>query len=258
MLVAITRDISPNIERCELTHLEPAAIDIQLARTQHLRYEKSLAALGCDVQSLPRVPDLPDSVFVEDTAVVVDELALLTRPGAPSRRPEIPSIANALGQYRRLVHVSEPGTVDGGDVLILGRNVFVGLSARTNADGVRQVESALAHTGYRVTAVRVAGCLHLKSAVSLVAPDTLLINRGWIDAAAFGKMRMIDVDLAEPAAANALLIGQTVIYPACHQRTLERLSGAGISTVTVDFSELAKAEAGVTCCSLVFERKGSQ
>jgi dimethylargininase len=251
--IAITRGVSPNIERCELTHLEPEAINIDVAKEQHSRYEKCLAELGCDVHSLPPEPDLPDSVFVEDTAVVVEELALLTRPGAESRRPEIPSIAEVLSQYRHLVHVTEPGTVDGGDVLVLDRNVFIGLSGRTNEEGVRQVQAVLEPLGYAVTAVPVKGCLHLKSAVGRVAPDTLLINRCWVDGTAFGDVKFIDVDPAEPRAAGALLIADTVVYPARFKRTLERLNRAGIRTATVGLSELAKAEAGVTCCSLVFE-----
>lgn len=252
MRIAITRGVSPNIERCELTHLEPQAINVDLARAQHSRYEQCLADLGCHVQSLAPEPDLPDSVFVEDTAIVVPELALLTRPGAESRRPEMPGVAEALSQYRRLVHVVAPGTIDGGDVLVLDRSLFIGLSGRTNEEGVRQVRAVLEPLGYAVNTVSVQRCLHLKSAVGRVAPDTLLINRDWVDATAFGDIRFIDVDPTEPGAAGALLIAGTVVYPARFKRTLERLDRAGVQTAAVELSELAKAEAGVTCCSLVF------
>jgi dimethylargininase len=251
--IAITRGVSPNIERCELTHLERTVINAELAEEQHRRYEECLAALGCSVQRLPAEPGLPDSVFVEDTAIVVEELAMVTRPGAESRRPEIPSVAEALGKYRRLVYVVEPGVIDGGDVLVVDRDVYIGLSGRTNEDGVSQVRAALEPLGYTVTAVSLNACLHLKSAVGRVAPDALLINRRWVEAAAFGSIKLIDVDPEEPGAAGALLIADTVIYPASFERTLGRLSRAGIRTAAVDLSELAKAEAGVTCCSLVFE-----
>lgn len=253
MRIAITRGVSPSIQRCELTHIRPEPISVDLARQQHSQYERCLADLGCDVRSLPSEPDLPDSVFVEDTAVVVEELALLTRPGAESRRPEIPSIAEVLGRYRRLARIVEPGTVDGGDVLVLDCDVFIGLSGRTNEEGARQVRSVLEPLGYTVTALPVTACLHLKSAVGRVAPDTLLINRRWVGTTAFGDVKFIDVDPAEPRAAGALLIADTVVYPARFKRTLGRLNRAGIPTVTVELSELAKAEAGVTCCSLVFE-----
>ena len=253
MRIAITRGVSPNIERCELTHLERETINVDAAREEHRRYERCLADLGCKVRSLPSEPDLPDSVFVEDTAVVFEELALLTWPGAESRRPEIPSIAEALGRYRHLVHIAAPGTVDGGDVLVLDRRVFVGRSSRTNDEGVRQIRAIVEPLGYAVTAMPIGKCLHLKSAVGRVAPDTLLINRSWVDGTAFGDMRFIDVDPREPRAAGALLIADTVVYPERFERTLAKLVRAGIRTVTVRLSELGKAEAGVTCCSLVFD-----
>ncbi len=253
MLRALTRGVSPRIEHCELTHLDREPIDVATAQAEHRRYEESLVRLGCDLTSLPIEPDLPDSVFVEDTAIIVKELALLTRPGAVSRRGEIPSIADVLREHRPLVQVTGPGTIDGGDVLIVGRDIYIGVSGRTNGEGVRQARSAFEPHGYTVTGVPVTGCLHLKSAVSLVGPDTLLINRSWVDATAFGAMKFIDVGVSEPMAANALLIGDTVVYPAMFPETLGHLSDAGISTEPVEVSELAKAEAGVTCCSLVFD-----
>ena len=253
MRIAITRKVSPSIERCELTHLERETINVNFANEQHSRYEECLAELGCEVRSLPAEPDLPDSVFVEDTAIVVEELAVLTRPGAESRRPEISGIAKVLGDYRRLAYIVEPGTIDGGDVLILDHDVYIGQSGRTNEEGVRQVRAILAPMGYMVTAVPVKACLHLKSAVGRVAPDILLINRRWVNSTVFGHMKFIDVDPAESGAAGALLIGDTVVYPARFERTRERLSLEGIKTVVVNLSELAKAEAGVTCSSIVFE-----
>jgi dimethylargininase len=253
VLVAVTRGVSPSIQRCELTHLGREPIDVGLALEQHRQYEVCLASLGCAVRALPAEPDLPDAVFVEDTAVIVEEVALLTRPGASSRRREIPGVEATLAEYRPLVRVSAPGTVDGGDVFTVDRNIYVGLSFRTSDEGLRQVRAALEPLGYTVTGVRVSGCLHLKSAVGRVSPDTLLINRLWVDAAAFGGMKLIDVDPAEPRAAGALLLGDTVLYPAAFERTRDRLAEAGVETMTVELSELAKAEAGVTCCSLVFE-----
>jgi len=253
VLVAVTRGVSPSIKRCELTHLDRETIDVALAAEQHRQYEECLENLSCVLNAMPAEPDLPDSVFVEDTAVIVKELALLTRPGASSRRDEIPGMAQVLGEYRPVVFVSPPGTIDGGDVLVVGRDIFVGLSARTNDEGLRQARAAFEPLGYTVIGVPVSGCLHLKSAVGQVSPDTLLINRLWVDAAAFGDREFIDVAPSEPRAAGALLIGDTVVYPAAFERTRELLTVAGIRTETVELSELAKAEAGVTCCSLVFE-----
>jgi len=255
MLIAVTREVSPAIWRCELTHLERVGIDVNLAKAQHLQYEECLAALGCQVHRLPAEPDLPDSVFVEDCAIVVDELAIITRPGADSRRPETISIASALEPYRKLFHIQAPGTVDGGDVLRVGKTLFVGLSSRSNQPAIEQMQNALRPHGYTVEGVKVSGCLHLKSAVTQVASDTLLINPNWLDARTFSDWNLIEVDASEPYAGNALLIGETVIYPASFPRTRERLEARSIRIMTVDVSELAKAEGAVTCCSLIFERR---
>lgn len=248
---ALTRGVSPKIGECELTHVAREVIDLETAGEQHAMYEACLAGLGYEIMSLPPEPDLPDSVFVEDTAVVLDELAIVTRPGAESRRGEVESIAQALRQFRDLVRVAPPATLDGGDVLVAGRDVFVGLSGRSDGDGRDQLRAVLEPLGYAVMPVPVSGCLHLKSAVSQVGPGRLLVNRRWVDATVFRGYDLIDVDPAEPGAANALLVGGTVVFPARFVRTRSRLEAAGIDVAPVDISELAKAEGGVTCCSLI-------
>ncbi|MGB9428319.1 MAG: arginine deiminase family protein [Gammaproteobacteria bacterium] len=252
MLVTITREISPRIVECELTHLTREPIDVRRANVQHHQYEKLLEELGCKLIRLPAEPELPDSVFVEDTAVVLDELAVITRPGAKSRRAETASIAAALKRYRKLFYIEPPGTLDGGDVLRVGKTLYVGLSKRSNREGIEQLQRVLLPFGYVVNAVKLRDCLHLKSAVTQVAGNTLLINRSWTDAPVFQDFKLIDAAPSEPFAANALLIADTVIYPEAFPRTLERLKMQGIRVRTVDGSELAKAEGGVTCCSLVF------
>lgn len=252
MRVAVTRAVSPAIGGCELSHLERQVIDLERARRQHREYEECLAELGCRLHRLPPAPELADGVFVEDAAVVLDELAVITRPGAASRRPETPSVAAALGRWRPLAHIVAPATLDGGDVLVVGKTLFVGLSQRTGRPGIEQLQALVAPHGYRVDAVPVQGCLHLKSAVTQVAPDLLLVNRRWIDPAPFAGLALLEVDPDEPFAANALRVGETVVHPAEFPRTRERLEAAGLAVRTVDASELAKAEGGVSCCSLVF------
>ena len=253
MRIAITRKVSPAIGRCELSYLEREPIDVGLAERQHLAYERCLADLGCAVTSLPSEPALPDSVFVEDTAIVLDELAVVTRPGAASRRPETASVAAALAPWRPLFHVGPQGTLDGGDVLVVGRRIFVGRSLRSDEAGHGQLRDLVAPRGYTVVPVPVRGCLHLKSAVTAVAADRLLVNPAGVDGSVFTGLGIIEVDPAEPHAANALRIGDSVVFPAVFERTRRRLEGAGIGVVTVDVSELARAEGAVTCCSLVFE-----
>jgi len=253
MLIAITRKVSPNISLCELTHLERQPIDYENATRQHQEYEENLAKSGCNLISLAAEPDLPDSVFVEDTAVVFDELAIITLPGADSRKPETASIVEALKPHRKLFFIHEPGTMDGGDVLRVAKRIFVGITPRTNLEGIDQMRNILRPYGYSVQGVPVHGCLHLKSAVTQVTEDYLLINPAWVDKSEFGRMNFIEVDPAEPYGANALMIGGKVIYPSAYHKTRRRLEAHGIDLQIVDASELAKAEGGVTCCSLIFK-----
>ena len=251
-LLAVTRPVSAAMAACELTHVPRTAIDIDRARRQHEAYEQALIGLGCRIERLTEEPSLADSVFVEDTAIVLDEVAVITRPGALSRRPEIKSVAAALGKHRHLEYIQAPGTLDGGDVLRVGRTVYVGLSTRSNAAAIEQLGALLARRGYRVEGVPLGGCLHLKSAVTQVAAQLLLINPAYVERDRFAEMQFVEVDPAEPFAANALLIGPGVIYPASNPLTAQRLRQHGVAVHTVDVSELEKAEGAVTCCSLVF------
>jgi dimethylargininase len=251
MLIALTRAVPPSIAQCELTHVSRMPIDLARATLQHEQYEEALVALGCTVQRLPPTPDLPDSVFVEDTAVVLPEIAVVTRPGAESRRGEVAGVAAALAAYRELVIMEPPGTLDGGDVLCIGTRVYVGQSERSNAEGTRQLTDMLSPYGYEVQAVQMTGCLHLKTAVTRVAGDTVLLNPLWLDANVFEEFERIEVHPDEPFAANALLVGDAVLYPARHVRTRRRLEERGLDVRTIAADELEKAEGGVTCCSIL-------
>lgn len=253
MLIAITRPISPSFATGERTHVARQPIDLAAAHVEHRVYEDALRALGASIVRAPDAPDQPDAVFVEDTAIVLDEVAVITRPGAPSRRAETTSIARLLSNYRPVRHLEAPATLDGGDVLRLGRTLCVGRSSRTNDDAIAQLRTLLAAFDYHVVPVVVAGCLHLKSAVTAVGENRLLINRAWTDPNAFASSELIDVADDEAFGANALLVRDSVIYPENFPRTAERLEKAGLNVVRTPCSEIAKAEGAVTCCSLVFE-----
>jgi dimethylargininase len=251
-MYALIRPVSPAMQRCELTHLPRAPLDLALAESQHARYARALESLGCRPVELPVEPELADSVFVEDTVVVLDEIAVLTRPGAATRRAEVASVARALERWRPCTRIDAPGTLDGGDVLRVGRRIFVGQSGRSNAEGIRQLAATLVPRGYEVVPVPMRSCLHLKSAVTLVGPETLLINDDWVDRGPWPGMRFVAVAPDEPHAANALWIGDTVIHAASGARTRERLEAAGLRVLPVDVSEMEKAEGAVTCCSVIF------
>jgi dimethylargininase len=253
MRIALVRDVDASLADCELSFVERAAIDVGLARRQHAAYVAALADLGCRVVELPAVPGHPDSVFVEDTAIVVDELAITTRPGAATRRGEVASVATALAGWRTVRAIEAPGTIDGGDVLRVDRTLYVGRSARTNTEAMTQLQELLAPLGYKVEPVPIRGCLHLKSAVTCIADGTLLLQPEWIDREAFPGFTVIEVDPSEEHGANTLRIGDAVVYPDCFPRTRDRIERAGVRVAAVDVSELQKAEGAVTCCSIVFE-----
>ena len=253
--LAFTRAVSESIARCELTHVARAPIDLPRARAQHADYERALASAGCEVVRLPELPEHGDAVFVDDCALALPELAVITRPGAESRRGEVASVVAALAPHRPLARIEAPATLDGGDVLALGRTLCVGLSQRTNAEGVRQLRECAAPLGYAVEAIPVAGALHLQTAVTCADERTLVVNPSWVDARRFASAgwEILEVDAREPFAANVLRVRGTTLCAAAFPRTNERLRARGIAVVEVAADELAKAEGGVTCCALLVE-----
>ncbi|MEM9605541.1 MAG: arginine deiminase-related protein [Pseudomonadota bacterium] len=251
-LRAITRGVSARFADCELTHLARAPIDLERARRQHAATEDALRALGVTVDSLPAEDTLPDAVFVEDTAIVFDELAVITRPGAASRRPETASIAAALAPHRTLLTLDAPATLDGGDVMVQGRTVWVGQTTRSNPDALTQLQAAIGPHGYTVKAQAVHGCLHLKSAVTALDDETVLLCPQRVDPGAFAHRRVIEVAPGESDGANVVRVGDTLLAAAAFEHTHDRLREAGYPVVTVALDELAKAEGAVSCCSLLF------
>lgn len=253
MIVALTRGPARSLETCELTYLERRPIDLARAAEQHRAYCEALEACGAQVITLPPIEDLPDSVFVEDTAVVLDELAVLTRPGVESRRPEVEATGPEVARLRASVaRVEPPATLEGGDVLHVGRTLYVGLSPRTNPAGVESLRASVAPHGYEVVAVELRGCLHLKTGCSSLGDGAVLVNADWIDPHTFRGLEVLRVPAGEPFAANALRVGRTVCVGAQFTRTAEMLSRRGREVRAVDVSEFAKAEAGLTCMSLLF------
>ena len=255
MLTAITRAVSSALSNCELSFIDRKPIDMAKAREQHHNYELLLAKSGARVISLKEEPELPDSMFVEDPAIVLDEVAILCPLGTETRRKEAPSIAEALEKFRRLAYIKLPGTLEGGDVLRIGKKIFVGVTRRSNPEGIRQLAVIAGAHDYEVTAVPVTGCLHLKSAVTYLGGNTLLGNRPWFDWKRLGEFEWVDVDAKEPHAGNALLIGDTVVFPASFPRTAELIRQKGFKVELLDISELQKAESGLTCSSLLFEAR---
>jgi dimethylargininase len=252
---AFTRAVSPRLPECALTHLERVPIDADLAVEQHRNYERALEGAGFDIIRLPDLPDDPDGVFVEDTALLLDGHAIITRPGAESRADEVESTAAGLaGQFD--IHRIEAGHVDGGDVLRIGNTLHVGLSSRTDAAGIADLRRVAGGLGFEVEAAELAGCLHLKTAATVAGRDSagrliLLYNPEALDPRQFAGVEPVTVPRSERDAANVLWAGGRTIMPAGNPATAALLRDRGFEVVEVDVSELEKAEAGVTCMSLL-------
>jgi dimethylargininase len=250
---AFTRAVSPRIAECELTHLERMPIDAATAAAQHTAYEQALEGAGFAIVRLPELADDPDAVFVEDTALILGEHAVITRPGVASRANETDSTADGLRRHFE-VHLLQSGHLDGGDVLRIEKRLYVGTSTRTDGAGIASLADLVRPLGYEVFAAQAGACLHLRTGATFAGDGVLLYNAAAIDPAQFAGVEPLPVDEAEPVAANCLRAGERIILPAGNPRTAEMLRGRGFSVVEVDVSELQKAEAGVTCMSLIDER----
>jgi len=252
-LVAITHVPSPNMQRGERTFVDELVVDYELSLRQHAEYRAALQRCGAEVIVLDVNRTMPDCVFVEDTAIVLRELAVMMSPGAESRRGEPAGIEPSLRQFREVRRVKRPATIDGGDVVVAGRSVYVGESPRTNSEGIAALRETLAPFGYSVTGVPVRQCLHLKTACSALPDGRFLVNAEWIDASPLPAERLVSVPADEPWAGDVLVIGNQIILAEAFPQTADLLSGLGFETIPVAVSEFAKVEGGVTCLSLVFE-----
>ncbi len=258
MDLAITRGVSASIGQCELTHMDRTPIDHARAHTQHEAYVQVLRDLGVEIITLPTLDAHPDAVFVEDTAVVVDELGVICRAGAESRRGETASMEACLSELRPLVHIEAPGTLEGGDVIQMGRSIFVGRSTRTNDAGIAQLRAALEPLGYTVHVAEAPCALHLKTACTAIGDSAVLANPAWVDTSVFGEVTVVESHPDEPFAANVVKVHDTLVVNSMFPKTVARLRADGFACVEVDASELAKAEGSLTCKSVLLNQAHSE
>ena len=248
---AIARQPGPNFD-LGLTTSSLGQPSYPLILQQHQAYLQALADLGLEVILLEDEEDYPDAYFVEDTAIVTPQVAVITRPGAPSRRGEEETIEPVLRQFRPIERIEAPGTLDGGDVLRADNHIFIGSSLRTNADGAAQLVEILTRYGHSAEVVPVDAGLHLKSSVNYLGEDTLLVTDGLADYPGFAKFRRIVVHPEEEYAANTLRVNEALLTPRGYPRTLEQIARLGVKVVELDVSEVQKMDGGLTCMSLRF------
>ena len=248
---AITRKPCKNFAD-GLTTSDMGKPDYKLMLRQHVNYVDALKSLGLQVTELEALDDFPDAHFLEDTAVIVPEVAILTRPGALSRRGEEIFIEPILAKHKTVRKITEPGTLDGGDILVIDKNVFIGLSDRTNQEGANQLSEILFQYGYNSMLIKVEEGLHLKSDVNYIGNNTILITDKYYNHAEFENYIRICVDKNEAYAANSLLINDKVIIPKGFPATKQKLLKADFDLIEIDMSESQKMDGGLTCLSLRF------
>lgn len=250
-MIALTHLPSPALELGQRTHVNRLPVDFPKALQQHADYCRALRECGAEVRTLDANRHLADSAFVEDTAIVLDEIAIVATMGTACRRDELAAIEDELKKHRPTVRIQLPATIEGGDVLRIGRKLFAGLSRRTNAAGIDELRTIVRKFEYEVIPVPMRDCLHFKTGCSALPDGTLLVNEAWVAIESLQEFRLIPIPSAEPWGANVLSLGREVVMPAGHPATMELIREMGFPVRTVDLSEFAKAEGGVTCLSIL-------
>jgi dimethylargininase len=250
---AITRGVSPNIAGCELTYRSRESIDFSKATFQLEQYCELLRKWEVNLVTIAASDSYPDCCFVQDTAVVLDEICVIASMGAITRQGEVSEVERLISPFRRIRRIFPPATLDGGDVVQIGRRLFVGLSTRTNARGIAALDRLVEHFGYRVVPVNVNGGLHLTTGCGVINDETVLLNPRWLDASAFRGLRQLHVPEEEPWAANTIRVEDAVCLEDEAPRTIDLVGPYVNSIETLNISEFRKAEGSLSCLSLIFK-----
>ena len=233
----------------------PGKPDYELALRQHDAYIEALKKCGVDVTVLPADENFPDSCFVEDPAVLTEKCAIITNPGTDSRNGEKVSIEEAVRAFYpddKIEHITAPGTLEGGDVMMCGNHFFVGRSGRTNVEGIRQFTEILEKYGYTCSEVKLEEVLHLKTGVNYLENNNMLVSGEFTDKPEFASYNKVVIPEEEAYAANCIWMNDTVIVPEGYPAVLAAVKAMGYETITVDTSEYRKLDGGLSCLSLRF------
>lgn len=250
MLEVLTHVPSSNLNNCELTYLDSERIDIKKALIEHNSYCNMIKECGANVNIIEDNIDLADSVFVEDPIIVFDEVAIVTSMGVESRRKESQVLKDYFSKIREIKEIKLPSKIEGGDVLVIDKKVFVGLSPRTNESAIEELKNILKPYGYIVQSVKVDGCLHLKTGCTALDDKTILLNPNWVDVEVFSDYKIINIPSDEPFGANIMKINEYICMNEAFPKSIELVKALGYKVKTTDISEFVKAEAGLTCMSV--------
>ncbi|MFH0760851.1 MAG: arginine deiminase family protein [Bacteroidota bacterium] len=249
---AIVRDVPNSFQKCVTTFHNKRKINVALAKQQHQQYCETLSSLGLKLIRIEADDTLPDCCFTEDTVIVFDVFAVITIPGAPSRIPETIEIEKTLSRLKTIVHITKPGTIEGGDVLRIGKKIFIGNSGRTNEEGIRQVASVIKHKGYQVIPVKIRNALHLKSVCTYLGNGCIILAEGYLDEKIFSEYDKIIVPKGEEYCANCLVVNGSVLIPKGFPKTKKIIENNGFPIIEIEMSEIEKAEGALTCLSVIF------
>ncbi len=250
-MIVLVRPVSSSFARALAAIAPDPAIDVARASAEHAAYVAALQRAGAEVVVVPAADELPDACFIEDTAVIAGGVALITRPGAPSRQAEPAAVRDALAGWLPVAAMDAPATLDGGDCLRLGHRLYVGRSARTNAAGVARARAVFEPLGVEVIEVPVAGALHLKSVCSPLGDDAVLVVEGALPSGTFGDAHELVVPAAEAPAANAVVIGGVALVSAGFATVARLVAALGLEPVAIDNRELRRADSALTCLSII-------
>lgn len=249
---AIVRDVPESFNRCVSNSNTYDDIDTELAKLQHQQYCKTLSLLGINLIRLDTDDSLPDCCFTEDTAVIIDDLAIITSPGIESRVAETIALEKTLALYKGIFRISQPGTIEGGDVLRIERTLYIGISSRTNSEGIRQMAAILEPRGYCIVPVEIRNTLHLKSVCTYLGNGLIIVAEGYFDLNIFSGFEKIIVPEEEAYCANCLSVNRRVIIPKGFPKTKELLEEKGLLVIELEMSEFRKADGALTCLSVIF------
>jgi dimethylargininase len=249
---AIVRDVPESFRESVSVLNTSHDIDLEIAKMQHLKYCNTLSKLGINIIRLDTDDSLPDCCFTEDIIAIADDIAIITNPGIQSRVAETKALEKTLSVFKDVFRITSPGTIEGGDVLKIEKTIYIGISSRTNMEGIRQFTSILEPRGYWIKPVEIRNTLHLKSVCTYLGNRRIILAEGYFDINVFSGFEKIIVPREEEYCANCLFVNNRVLIPKGFPKTKALIEAKGLIVSELEMSEFRKADGAVTCLSVIF------